>query len=139
MSSTGQVEHRGRLPVQICLPNGTSKRLLTRHAHDQVGAFGTDTVARAQDLGVTRQYPAMDSHNPACNRVYLRRFGLMKGAGVDSDFATQLPCFQGAPRPMKIKFTRQPDCTPAIRDSPGRTSTTPSRADVDHQVWSLSS
>ncbi len=26
MSSTGQVEQWGRLPVQICLPNGTRKR-----------------------------------------------------------------------------------------------------------------
>ena len=39
---------------------------------------------RAQDLGVTRQYPAIGSHNPARNRVYLRRFGLMEGAGVNS-------------------------------------------------------
>lgn len=28
-SSTGQVEHRGRTPVQTCLPNGTSSRLIS--------------------------------------------------------------------------------------------------------------
>ena len=59
-------------------------RLLTRNAQDQVSAFGTDTTERAQDLGVTRQYPAMRRHNPARNRVYLRCFGFMEGAGVDS-------------------------------------------------------
>ena len=58
--------------------------LLTRNAQDQVSAFGTDTTERAQDLGITRQYPAMGSHNLARNRVYLRRFSLVEGAGVDS-------------------------------------------------------
>src|SRR5690349_11992384 len=29
IGSTGQVEQRGRLPVQICLPNGTSRRLIS--------------------------------------------------------------------------------------------------------------
>ncbi len=58
--------------------------LLTRNAEDQVGAFGTDTAERAQDLGVTRQCPTMGRYNPARNRVYLRCFGLMEGAGVHS-------------------------------------------------------
>jgi hypothetical protein len=61
-----------------------NKRLLTRNTQDQVSAFGTDTAERAQALGVTWQYAAMGSHNPARNRVYLWRFGLMEGAGVDS-------------------------------------------------------
>jgi hypothetical protein len=61
-----------------------NKRLLTRNAQDQVSTFGTDTVERAQDLGVTRQYPVMGGHNLARNRVYLRCFGLMEGTGVDS-------------------------------------------------------
>src|SRR5262249_22155193 len=61
-----------------------NRRLLTRNTQDQVSTFGTDTAERAQELGVTRQYPAMGSHNPARNRVYLRCFGLMEGAGVDS-------------------------------------------------------
>src|SRR5437763_14695714 len=29
MSRTGQVEQRGRTPVQMCLPNGTSRRLIS--------------------------------------------------------------------------------------------------------------
>jgi hypothetical protein len=29
MSSTGQIEQRGRVPVQMCLPNGTSRRLIS--------------------------------------------------------------------------------------------------------------
>jgi hypothetical protein len=29
MSSTGQVEQRGRVPVQMCFPNGTSRRLMS--------------------------------------------------------------------------------------------------------------
>jgi hypothetical protein len=29
MSSTGQVEQGGLVPVQMCLPNGTSKRLMS--------------------------------------------------------------------------------------------------------------
>ena len=53
--------------------------LLTRNAQDQVGAFGTDPAERAQDLGVTRQYPAIGSHNPARNRVYSVALGLMEG------------------------------------------------------------
>ena len=61
-----------------------NKRLLTRNAQDQMSAFGTNTAERAQDFSVTRQYPTMGSHNSARNRVYLRRFGLMEGAGVDS-------------------------------------------------------
>jgi hypothetical protein len=28
-SSTGQVEHFGRTPVQMCFPNGTSRRLIS--------------------------------------------------------------------------------------------------------------
>src|SRR5215470_17795531 len=60
-----------------------NKRLLTRNAQDQVGAFGTDTTERAQELGVTRQYPAIGSYNLAGNRVYLRCFSLVEGAGVD--------------------------------------------------------
>src|SRR5947208_2674655 len=62
----------------------TNTRLLTRNAQDQVGAFGTDTAERAHERGVTRQYPAMGRYHPAGNRVYLRRFGLVEGAGVDS-------------------------------------------------------
>src|SRR5512145_3360641 len=61
-----------------------NKRLLTRNAQDQVSAFGTHTAERAQDLGVTRQYPAMGRHNLACNRMYLWCFGLMEGTGMDS-------------------------------------------------------
>src|SRR5262249_43928116 len=62
----------------------SDKRLLTRNAQDQAGTFRTDTAERAQELGVTRQYPAMGSHNLARNRVYLWCFSLMEGAGVDS-------------------------------------------------------
>ena len=29
ISSTGHVEHFGRVPVQMCLPNGTSRRLIS--------------------------------------------------------------------------------------------------------------
>src|SRR5262244_1995643 len=58
----------------------SNRGLLTRNAQDQVSTFGTDTAERAQDLGVTRQYPAMVCHNSARNRVYLRCFGLMEGA-----------------------------------------------------------
>src|SRR5262249_16011853 len=61
-----------------------NKRLLTRNAQDQMSAFGTSTHERAQDLAVTPQCSTMVSHNPAGNRVYLQRFGLMEGAGVDS-------------------------------------------------------
>jgi len=61
----------------------SNRWLLTCNAQDQVGAFGTDTAERAQELGVTRQYPAMVRHNSACNRVYLWCFGLMEGAGVN--------------------------------------------------------
>jgi hypothetical protein len=62
----------------------SNRGLLTRNAQDQVSTFGTDTAERAQDLGVTRQYPAMVRRNSARNRVYLRCFGLMEGAGMDS-------------------------------------------------------
>ena len=62
-------------------PNG---RLLTRNAQDKVGAFGTDTVERAQKRSVTWEYSIMDRHNLTRHRVYLRRFGLMEGAGMDS-------------------------------------------------------
>ena len=31
-----------------------------------------------------------------------------------------------------------PDCALAVRDTPRRTGTTPSRADVDYQAWFLS-